>query len=184
MNFLHFPDAIIFAGLHYRINIATGLKEAKLMDESDGSKYYQLLEKWIQDRQLGNTLPSDIEGGFKITQKFQTAKKLLSERHIYNEDEESGIISDKNTIMSNPGNVDIPGSNKYGLIEVPSLEFEQHKNSRFLSSLDKHQKKSLIEDLMKLDDSHASFDETFNKLKSSAHEVRKCFHLLIAVFYS
>ncbi|XP_076066522.1 sil1 nucleotide exchange factor isoform X2 [Oratosquilla oratoria] len=37
------PDQTLLPGLHVRMNLETGVKEAKLMDGDDGSKYYQYL---------------------------------------------------------------------------------------------------------------------------------------------
>ncbi|KAK7074106.1 nucleotide exchange factor sil1 [Halocaridina rubra] len=39
------PDHIILPGLHVRMNLQTGLKEAKLMDGDDGIKYFKSVER-------------------------------------------------------------------------------------------------------------------------------------------
>lgn len=164
------PGEIVFAGLHYRINVATGLKEAKLMDENDGSEYYRLLKKWIQERQ-GGTLPPDTGGGFKITQEFQVSKKLFTEKQVLEEAKKSSSLNDdqEKSVMSS---LDDSHSKIYGLTHVPNHEFGQPKNLKIFSSQD-DDKKSFIEDIMKLDDSHASFDEQISDfLKSSARELQ------------
>lgn len=39
------PDHVVLPGLHFRINLETGLKEAKLMDDDDGSEYQESVER-------------------------------------------------------------------------------------------------------------------------------------------
>jgi nucleotide exchange factor SIL1 len=42
---MYFLDQAIPAGLHVRLNIETGKKEAKLMDGDDGHKYWKSSDK-------------------------------------------------------------------------------------------------------------------------------------------
>ena len=42
---MYFLDQAIPAGLHVRLNLETGKKEAKLMDGDDGHKYWKLGDK-------------------------------------------------------------------------------------------------------------------------------------------
>lgn len=39
------PDHVVLPGLHIRMNLQTGLKEAKLLDDDDGSEYLQSVER-------------------------------------------------------------------------------------------------------------------------------------------
>ncbi|XP_068203995.1 nucleotide exchange factor SIL1 [Palaemon carinicauda] len=46
------PDHTVLPGLHIRMNLQTGLKEAKLIDGDDGTNYFKALEKF---RKTGHT---------------------------------------------------------------------------------------------------------------------------------
>jgi len=45
-----FTDETVFTGLHYRMNLETGLKEAKLMDGTDGTEYFKLINKYLNKK--------------------------------------------------------------------------------------------------------------------------------------
>lgn len=49
------PDQTLLRGLHIRMNLQTGLKEAKLMDGDDGTEYYKSLERLRKSGHTGIT---------------------------------------------------------------------------------------------------------------------------------
>ncbi|KAF2347160.1 Armadillo-type fold [Trinorchestia longiramus] len=72
-------DDVIFNGLHYRINMATGLKEAKLMDGSDGSKYLAAAKHWLQAQAKKQTDTSSHEAEGVSMQEYKEIFDLMED---------------------------------------------------------------------------------------------------------
>ena len=140
--FTFFPmaDETVFAGLHYRINMATGLKEAKLMDGNNGTEYYRLLKKWLQDHQTGKLTQNN--GGFKITKQVKVPKKSISEKS------QDNIGFDES--RTNPSN-----SNSLAVLpEIIDTEDKLKQAKSDLNKIGETDSKLFFDDLKKLDDLH------------------------------
>ncbi|XP_018011086.1 nucleotide exchange factor SIL1 [Hyalella azteca] len=66
-------DHVVLPGLHYRMNLETGMKEARLMEGDDGSKYLASAKQWLQKHKVYLNNINDFQ-----------ADKFLSDVHKEN----------------------------------------------------------------------------------------------------
>ena len=140
----------MFSGLHYRVDLATGLKEAKLMDESDGSEYYAMVERWMKDRRLGK--PS-TEGGFKVTRSFK-------KNPFTSGSETNSAVALVEVPRENPSEKDplakLTDEKESRLLDEETMQQIKmgHKKKVDAFRDARAEKKAYLDDIEKIDDSH------------------------------